>query len=128
MDSRPRTTGHKPTLIIGQGIAGSVLAWELLKRDLPILLVDDGHRTSASRAAAGMVNPVQGQRLNTAWNLDTCLPAARALFDELEQAFGRLFFQPTPILRLIDNDKEQGFLDQRREDPKFLPYLGDLCG
>lgn len=115
-----------PTLIVGQGMAGSVLAWMLHQRGHEIRVIDDGHRTSSSRVAAGMVNPVQGQRLNLAWRIEDCLPVAQDFFREMEAKFGRQFFHTAPILRLIDNDKERDYLDQRRDDERFRPYLGDF--
>ena len=41
-------------LIIGQGLAGSLLAWTLLRRGDRVALIDDGHRSSASLAADPM--------------------------------------------------------------------------
>jgi len=113
------------TIIIGQGLAGSVLAWELHRRGHSVKVVDDGRQTSASMVAAGMVNPVQGQRLNLAWRVEECLPASRAFFAEAARKFGREFFRPAPILRLLDNEHEREFLDKRREDERFAPFLGE---
>ncbi len=116
----------KKIIIVGQGMAGSVLAWKLHQRGHNVRVVDDAHRTSASRAAAGMVNPVQGQRLNLAWRIEDCFPVAQRFFQEMEERFGRTFFHGTSILRLIDNEKEAEFLKQRRQNERFAPYLGEF--
>lgn len=113
------------TLIVGQGTAGSILAWKLHRSGHALRVIDDGHRTSSSRVAGGMVNPVQGQRLSLAWRIEDCLPAARAFFREVADFFGRDFFHEAPILRLLDNEREAEFLEQRREQERYGPFLGE---
>ncbi|HIV04190.1 MAG TPA: FAD-binding oxidoreductase, partial [Candidatus Spyradosoma merdigallinarum] len=44
-------------VVVGQGLAGTLLALELEKRGRRVLVVDDGWKTAASRAAAGVLNP-----------------------------------------------------------------------
>lgn len=112
------------TLIVGQGTAGSVLAWKLHQRGHRVTIIDDGHKTSSSRVAGGMINPVQGQRLSLAWRIEDCLPVALAFFQEMSAHFGREFFHEAPILRLIDNASEAEHLQQRRNNERFQPFLG----
>lgn len=50
-------------LIIGQGIAGSCLAWELKRRGAEFTVADRPIAETASRVAAGLVNPLTGPRL-----------------------------------------------------------------
>ena len=47
-------------LIIGQGIAGSCLAWELKRRGAEFTVADRPVAETASRVAAGLVNPLPG--------------------------------------------------------------------
>lgn len=48
-------------LIIGQGIAGSCLAWELKRRGAEFTVADRPVAETASRVAAGLVNPLTGR-------------------------------------------------------------------
>lgn len=48
-------------LIIGQGIAGSCLAWELKRRGADFTIADRPIAETASRVAAGLVNPLTGR-------------------------------------------------------------------
>ena len=48
-------------LIIGQGLAGSLLAWELIQRRCSVVVVDNGNE-NASQIAAGLINPITGMR------------------------------------------------------------------
>jgi len=49
--------------IIGQGLAGTALAWQLHMKRRSLLLIDSGDPSSASRIAAGLMTPITGQRL-----------------------------------------------------------------
>lgn len=113
------------TLIVGQGLAGSLLAWELLGRGERILVLDDGHRSAASVAAAGLLNPVTGQRLVKTAGVDECLPFARERYRELERRLGRALLVEKPMWRLFRNPREQEAWRKRCEDPAYRGYLGE---
>lgn len=49
--------------IVGQDLAGSLLAYELLKRNKRILVFDDPKQPKASDVAAGLINPVVFRRM-----------------------------------------------------------------
>ncbi len=73
-------------LIIGQGICGTFLSLELERAGLSYLIIDKaktpnpgkrpgvvtqaGSTLSASRAAAGLINPFTGRRLVTTWMIE----------------------------------------------------------
>ena len=86
-------------LIVGQGLAGSLLAWRLLQNKQNILLVDNEHRGCSSMAAAGLVNPVTGKRLVKATETEQWLVEAKSLFDTLSKYFKQTFYHPKPMLR-----------------------------
>lgn len=112
-------------LIVGQGLAGSLLGWELSKRGQRVFVIDHPTADSASRVAAGLINPVSGQRLVKSGDVDTCLPAARQTYQQLADTFGRRFFHPKPLLRLFRSRAEQDRYTNRGRDPAYQPYLGD---
>ncbi|WP_160713916.1 NAD(P)/FAD-dependent oxidoreductase [Chitinophaga solisilvae] len=70
-------------LIIGQGIAGTMLSWFLLQAGKRVLVADDGKINSASRVAAGIINPVSGRRFEPAWMYDTIYPFAKDTYNQL---------------------------------------------
>ncbi|NLR61978.1 FAD-binding oxidoreductase [Chitinophaga polysaccharea] len=70
-------------LIIGQGIAGTMLSWFLLQAGKKIIVIDDAKPNSASRVAAGIINPVSGRRFEPAWMYDTIYPFAKATYLQL---------------------------------------------
>lgn len=94
-------------VIIGQGLAGTVLAWQLLRRGQRVLVVDREGSGSASRIAAGLVTPVTGKRLAKSWRWDEVFPAAVAFYREREAELGEVFFHQRPALRLFASDAER---------------------
>lgn len=113
------------TLIVGQGLAGSLLAWELAHRGEHILVVDDEHASASSVAAAGLINPVTGQRIVKTSGADGYLPQARRRYRELETALGVSLLVEKPMWRLLRKAKEREVWQRRREDPAYEGYLGD---
>jgi flavin-dependent dehydrogenase len=54
-------------LIVGQGLAGTALAWRLWERGVPFVVVDRDEAVTCSKIAAGLVTPITGMRLNLNW-------------------------------------------------------------
>ncbi|MGR9052049.1 MAG: NAD(P)/FAD-dependent oxidoreductase [Gammaproteobacteria bacterium] len=112
-------------LIVGQGLAGSLLAFELIRRRSTVLVVDGGEE-NASKIAAGLINPVTGKRLAKTEAVDRLLPEAEAAYQTFAQFFGREFFVQKPLLRLIRTEAELDAAHKRLDDPAYNDYLGSI--
>ncbi|MFZ4797794.1 MAG: amino acid oxidase, partial [Bacteroidia bacterium] len=60
-------------LIIGQGLAGTLLAKELLAKNESFLIIDAFKESTSTKVAAGMYNPISGKRMVKSWNADELL-------------------------------------------------------
>jgi glycine oxidase len=94
-------------LIVGQGWAGTLLAWEFERAGISFTIVDQGNAQAASRAAAGILNPITGRRLVKTWRAETLFPAARAVYRELEAALGVSLWKEMRVRRLFADDRER---------------------
>ncbi len=112
-------------LIIGQGLAGSLLAWELIQRDKKVIIVDN-NRLNASQVAAGLINPVTGMRFVKSTNVDTLLPSALDYYQNLSLYFKQAFYIEKPMLRLLRNDKEITACTKRFKDSQYKNYLAEI--
>ena len=115
---------HYDYLIIGQGLAGSLLAWRLAQRRQRILVVDDGHATASSMVAAGLINPLAGMRFNHS-------PHARQWLQSLEQTYGELaglagqpFLQWLDMVRLFRSTEQIRFYLRQRDREDTHDLLG----
>lgn len=113
------------TVIIGQGLAGSLLAWELFGRGEKILVVDDEHASASSTAAAGLINPVTGQRLVKTVGADKYLPLAQKNYRALEALLDTKLLFEKKMWRLLRRDTERQVWLKRKQDTAYDEYLGE---
>ena len=68
-------------IIVGQGIAGTVLADHLMAVGKNVLVFDEPSLSNSSRVAGGLYNPITGRKMVKTWladelfeNIDWCSP------------------------------------------------------
>lgn len=108
--------------IIGQGLAGTCLGLELLKRQVPFRIVDPGEGGS-TRVAAGMINPLTGKRFEPSWRIEMFHPLAVEFYQDLEQQFGEKIWHPMPVMRLASTEKEWTKISSKLELPQTQRWL-----
>jgi glycine/D-amino acid oxidase-like deaminating enzyme len=107
--------------IVGQGLAGTALAWHLLRRGRRVLVLDRERGPSASRVAAGLITPVTGKRLARGRRWDELFPAAVEFYRSVERETGASFFHQKPSLRLFGDEAERD--EFRRREARMLRGL-----
>ena len=112
-------------LIIGQGLAGSLLGWELLQRNKKVIIVDNG-KENASLVAAGLINPITGMRFVKSTDVDRLLPAAISYYHHLSWHFRPSFYIEKTLLRILRNNKELLACQKRLNQPEYLAYLSEI--
>ena len=115
-------------LIAGQGLAGSLLAFELLQSGASIAVVDTPMEGAASPVAAGIVNPVSGKRLTVEPDFQQKLAALANLCARIESMTGAGLLQPLPQTRLLSaeqwadiecRDAWPDYLDQAEKNEQY---------
>ena len=109
-------------LIVGQGVAGSMLAWELSKCDKKVIIIDDDHATSSSMVSAGIINPVTGKRFALTEGFDRYFTCATQTYEELEKYFGETFFEAKPILRIFQDESERKHWQRKESSESATKY------
>ncbi|MEZ7885786.1 MAG: FAD-binding oxidoreductase [Flavobacteriales bacterium] len=112
-------------IIIGQGIAGSLLAYELMKAGRNVMVIDNGYKTSASRIAAGMWNPILFKKLKKSWRADDLLPALHRTYTELEELLDKKFIYDREIVRLFPSNDAANDFHLAAGDERYSDYLED---
>lgn len=112
------------TIVVGQGIAGATLAWKLLQAGQRVLIIDNKQEDSASRVAAGLLNPITGKRLAKSWLLDETLPIAIQFYEGLETTFNTSLITHRPILRILQKNEDFGSLCEKFQDDAFKEHIG----
>ncbi len=112
----------KETVIVGWGLAGAVLAWQLYfsKKSFK---VKDSLENHSTRAAAGLVNPVVFKRLTKSWNADILMPSADALYSKIEALLNLKLLSRQPIFRIFASTEEENNWSAKEGDDRFESYL-----
>jgi glycine/D-amino acid oxidase-like deaminating enzyme len=103
-------------IVVGGGLAGTILGWTLRQRGLQTAVFDDPGRSTSSRIAAGLFNPVTGRRLTIAWRVRSLLETGRVLFREIERATGTEFYHSQPLVRFFTRPEMSDRWCKRREE------------
>ena len=110
-------------IIIGQGIAGSLLSYFLHQQGLKVLVLDNGKQHTATRVASGISNPVTGRRMVKTWLADMLLPFAENTYKILEDSWRVSMYRPMSIVRLFDSIKMQNDWAARTAEEAYACYL-----
>ncbi len=118
-------------IIVGQGVAGTLLAFELERRGVDFHVIDAG-KNHSSAIAAGIMNPVVFRRLTKSWRVDECWELAIDTYLQLEKKLGVSFFHTKPMRRLFASEQESGFWEEKTKRDDFSKYIGlfpdsDVC-
>jgi glycine oxidase len=106
-------------IIVGHGLAGSVLAEKAAVRGLAVLVFDAPKEGQASRAAAGVVNPIVLRRLVPSWRVHTMVPLAEAYYANAAAAL----WHPTELVKLFSNAASAQQWQRAENDPDASPFL-----
>lgn len=118
---------NKPYLIVGQGIAGTILAHHFIKADIPFEIWDSPKHFKSSFAAGGIFNPVTGRKLEKTWLAEPLFDYLFAFYRSLEKTLNASFFYPMPLFRPFANEEMKNWLVDRKAqiDHDFLRWSDD---
>jgi glycine/D-amino acid oxidase-like deaminating enzyme len=95
-------------IIVGQGLAGTFLSWNLQRAGKKVLVIDQFRPQAASRIASGVINPITGRRMVRTWMIETLMPYAVEAYTQFGNELGAslvsqcniIDFHPTPQMKL----------------------------
>lgn len=87
-----------PVLIIGQGIAGTLLSFELFNAGIPFQVIDHIDTSSASWASGAVLNPYSGRTIKGISRRNQMYQVARTKYEQLETLIGSKILHHTPLL------------------------------
>lgn len=110
-------------LIIGQGLAGTALAWRLHERGVPFVIVDREEPVTCSKVAAGLITPVTGMRLKVSWRFEVFYPEALRFYRHIGKRLGARVFFPRGYVRLLKNEQERQKWPKRLRESEVGPFV-----
>lgn len=113
-------------IVVGQGIAGSLVTHFLLQENKKVLVIDKFNPNSASNIAAGVVNPITGRRMVKSWLIDDVLPFAKSTYRDLENQLQTSFFYEQDIYKLFTSKEDIEIWNQKKNEDEYKKYLGEI--
>ncbi|MEM7083999.1 MAG: FAD-dependent oxidoreductase [Pseudomonadota bacterium] len=104
------------TLVIGQGIAGTAVAWALQQRNTSFAIVDPGEKHTASAVAAGLITPVTGTRYTVAADFESLHDIAVDFYQSIEQRLEHTFLSQRSAWRFCYTPDEVDRFEKRAPD------------
>ena len=109
--------------IVGQGLAGTLLALRLIAEGYRVHVHDDGYRTSSSMVAAGMWNPLSFVNLKVAARASEMLECMGRIYPEFERMLGISCYHPMPLMRIFPDAGSANIWEERAESPALRPFM-----
>ena len=117
------------TIIVGQGLAGTTLAWKLIESGQRVLVVDAENGRGSSGVAAGLMTPVTGKRMVCSPSFESDWNTAVSFYGQIEDRLGVPLLSQSSIIRVFDKESDrEGYLE-RSDKAGFVeskPWEGQL--
>src|SRR5688500_11279022 len=109
-------------LIVGGGLAGTVLALECFERGIEFKWVVADHIPAASFAAYGMCNPVHLRNQVPVWKADVLYETSKTFFSKWSNKLEIDLFSPMPVNHLVVDEMEEVKWRQNSEITELWKY------
>ncbi|OJU74709.1 MAG: hypothetical protein BGO09_08115 [Bacteroidetes bacterium 47-18] len=85
--------------IVGDGLTGLLLAWELRKASCEVTLIGDGSLRIASVESAGILTPLANKKNDILADYEPLLDTALDIYQDISAFFGQELIRPVPIIK-----------------------------
>ena len=110
-------------LVVGQGLAGTLVGFEALRRGWNVTTIDRGTHC-ASRVAAGLFNPMSFRRLIPTWDASDHLQTMRETLGSMEALLGISVLFPMPMWKILpDAEVAANWLEKSQANPLMGPLI-----
>jgi glycine/D-amino acid oxidase-like deaminating enzyme len=119
---------NKPYLIVGQGLAGTILAHHFLEAQIPFEIWDASPTYfTSSHAAGGIFNPVTGRKLEKTWLAEELFNYLPDFYTRQQETLQASFFHPMPLFRPFANAEMRTWFEERKAqiDHDYLDWTAD---
>lgn len=113
----------KNYLIVGQGLAGTAIANRLLKTGKSFDLIDLPKKSSSSKLASGLWNPIVLKRMKWVWKGEEMMEELPSYYAALERLTNSDFVHKENIYRVFSSLEEQNNWHALTDNPLFRKFL-----
>ena len=110
-------------IIVGQGLAGTLLAYELYRQNRTFVVFNDPDQIKSSDVAAGLINPVVFRRMTKSWLVDDAFSQMETTYQLLEELLNEQLYFPCRMLKIL-SEEGIGFWKEKIFANQLEAYLG----
>ncbi len=110
-------------IIVGQGLAGSVLSFHLRRLGKRVLVIDKCRMKTSSKIALGVYNPMVLKRFTPCWNVEKQLEALFIFLDDFEREFLEKIHHPVKLWRKFHSIQEQNMWLEKSDHKRLKPFM-----
>lgn len=103
-------------IIVGQGIAGSVISLSLIKAGYSVCVINQPHLSSSSKVAGGIWNPIVFKRLTKSWMADELVPELISFYEYWEKEFDTSLIHKRQIIKPFTEEQEKSLWIKKSHD------------
>lgn len=105
---------HVDYIVAGQGIAGTLLSYELMQAGKTVMVIDQPNDRRASLVAGAVINPLSGKAYNPAQDADRFIPLALKTYKALETLLGNVLLEQKKLYVFPEKEEQALAFEQAR--------------
>lgn len=109
-------------IVVGHGLAGALLAHFLRRADVSFVVADAG-LPGASSVAAGIINPISGQRFVRGAGVVEQLTAVERSYRQMEDELNASLFHPRRIRRILTTEAARARFESKWRQGGLDPFV-----
>lgn len=117
---------HFKYIIVGQGIAGTVLSMRMQEARVQHLVVDNPLLSRSSKIAAGLANPIVLKRLKWVKDAELFMPPLSAFYKGWEARLQTNFWHGITLQHIFHDIAELNHWMEKSDAPHFKKHLGAI--
>ena len=110
-------------IIVGQGIAGTVLAFQLRLKGKRVFVIDKHRDDTSSKIAPGTYNPMVLKRFTPCWKVEDQLTPLYDFLDAFEKSFNTSIHEPLKLWRKFTSIQEQNLWLEKSDHHRLMPFM-----
>ena len=110
-------------IVIGQGIAGTTIAWWLNFNKKQFYILNDEKKNTSSSAALGIYNPITGRNSVKTWNAEILFKELEKFYFKVEKKIKKKILYKKNIYRPYKNIKEANLWNEKISNSKYENYI-----
>lgn len=110
-------------LLVGQGVAGTILHFELFRRGISADVIDSVSPGQSSVAAAGIINPITGRKFVKTWLIDDLLPVFLDTYQRLSELLAVPLLHELKFYRFLKDDIQLQHWKERLNDAEYKNFI-----